>query len=174
MHKLPDQQYLRQKLIYNPETGILRWTERPYENGWNPGMAGKVAGTRTKRGYIFVKIDGVQYLAHRLIWKWMTGLEPGDRIDHRNGIKYENWWDNLREATPRQNQANMKMHKDNRSGFKGASFHKGKFASHISIDGKSTYLGRFNSAEEANAAYFRAAIAHFGEFANAGTPETPP
>lgn len=168
MNILPDQEYLRRRLLYEPETGILRWADRPHTNGWNPKMAGAVAGTRNGKGYIQIKMDGVIYLAHRIIWKLVTGCDPGDRVDHWNGTGIDNRWTNLREATPQQNQANMRRHKTNRSGFKGVALHKGKFCSQICIDGKRTYLGRFASAEEANAAYYKAALAHFGEFANSG------
>ncbi len=42
----------------------------------------------------------------------------------------------------------------------------GKYLSAIGVNGKTIHLGTFKTAEEANAAYGRAAVKYFGEFAN--------
>lgn len=35
-------------------------------------------------GHMQSRIDGVLYLAHRIIWKMMTGKDPDRLVDHRD------------------------------------------------------------------------------------------
>ena len=65
--------------------------------------AGKLAGTRKKRGQIEVRIDGQRYQAHRLIWKMVHGVDPKEQIDHVDMDPGNNRLSNLREATQAQN-----------------------------------------------------------------------
>lgn len=88
-------------------------------------------------------------------------------IDHINGNPGDSRIENLREATPSQNQQNKKVNCTNVSGFKGAVYHpqKMKWQGRIHINKKKVSLGYFNTAEEAHEAYKKAAIDLFGEFA---------
>jgi hypothetical protein len=43
-----------------------------------------------------------------------------------------------------------------------------RWQANIQIDGQATYLGVYDTAEEAHAAYCAAALRHFGDFARAG------
>ena len=58
----------------------------------------------------------------------------------------------------------------NTSGLKGAFWvaNRGKWMSQIKCNGKLVYLGYFATAEDAHAAYCRAADRLHGEFANHG------
>jgi hypothetical protein len=61
----------------------------------------------------------------------------------------------------------MKLKEKNRTGFKGVVFHKKKYVAQISINNHPTYLGSFDTPEEAHTAYLKAARKLAGEFARA-------
>lgn len=110
------------------------------------------------------KSDG--FSPRRLIYMHrVIHLAPEDKmVDHKNGIELDNRRENLRTADEFQNMWNRKMSKNNKVGFKGVCFHNGRYQASIRINGGSKYLGRFDTPEEANAAYSKAAVEHFGEF----------
>ncbi len=147
---------LRELIIYGPATGLFTWRVararciRP----------GDPAGFVTARGYVRVMIDGRTYQLHRLAFLYMEGRHP-TQIDHINGVRYDNRWVNLRECNGSQNQGNTGMQKNNKLGVKGISYKAGKYVASL---GKK-YLGRHSTIEEAKAAYDKAALEHFGEFA---------
>ena len=130
-------------------------------------MPGTKAGTVLANGYVHIGFCRRYYKAHRLAWLLMTGSWPSALIDHVNGVKSDNRWSNLREATRTQNAANARLAVHNSSGFKGVSFHarRGRWQANIRTEGRYRYLGLFDTAEEAHAAYSREAKKHFGEFA---------
>lgn len=75
--------------------------------------------------------------------------------------------DNLRFANVSQNIRNSKKYSNNSSGYKGVSYDQAsrKWRARIMVNGKSKHLGFFNTREEAYAAYCKAAVFYFGEFA---------
>lgn len=160
---------LKQVLHYDPETGYFTWLLSP-TRGINPGD--RTSDQPNPRGYFLIKVDRRSYKAHRLAWLYMTGAWPVALIDHINGVRSDNRFCNLREATLSQNQANSKRSRLNKTGFKGVSFHEsyGLYSAQVTnpAKGRVQWLGYFKSAEEAHAAYCRAAVAHYGEFANGG------
>jgi hypothetical protein len=82
------------------------------------------------------------------------------------GVKSDNRIANLREATPSQNMANRGLRKDSSPHGKCVYRNKhGTFNAYIYHDGRGTYLGAFQTAELARAAYLRAAETKWGEFA---------
>lgn len=98
----------------------------------------------------------------------ILGLMDGELSgDHKYGNTLDNRRSMLREADDNQQSANRRKRSDNSSGYKGVSFHKplGKWRTQICIDRKVMHVGYYKTAEEAHAAYSKAAIAHFGEFA---------
>lgn len=165
-------EYARQLLDYDPETGILTWKARTpdmFKDGmrrdaeqecrrWNSKHAGKVAGGLHPRGYLTIAIEGVRYAQHRICWLIETGNWPKDGLDHKNGIRSNNQFKELREATDAQNQQNQKLRIDSTSGFRGVSWHKkaSKWTAYIHIDGNKKYLGLYTDKESAYAAYLLA------------------
>lgn len=155
-------EFAKELLEYQPESGVFYWrVDRAAER------QGQIAGFSNGR-YWNICINYVHYAAHRLAWLIVTGVWPKDEIDHRNLDKLDNRWINLREATHSQNAHNARKRSDNTSGFKGVSYDKsrGRWRATIEKDGGGQrFVGRFHTAQEAHAAYLRAAIEQFGEFA---------
>lgn len=157
---------IRRCLSYEPKTGIFRWLS---SRRGRPGV-GKRAGCIRPDGYLIITIDKTHYRAHRIAWFLMTGRWPLVHIDHINMKPSDNRWRNLRECTVSQNHGNMRAHRDSSTGIKGAyrcSKSQTRWFSRIYINGRTRYLGRFDSAKAAHAAYVVAARKEFGEFARA-------
>lgn len=150
-----DATLLRSVFQYDPITGIITWV-RP---SCYRIKSGQVAGSVGKKGYVQVVFDGTQYRAHRLAWLLQTGQWPVGEVDHKNGIRRDNRWLNLRLATSSQNKHNIGGPRtNNTSGVLGAAFDKqtGRFLASIRVNGKSVHLGRYDEAWEAGAAYLKA------------------
>lgn len=154
---------LKELLHYDPDSGELTWLR----SNSNRGASGKRAGTRRKDGRWQARVNGRIYFIHRLAWLWMMGEWPPEEVDHRDCDKGNNRWANLRLASRTQNAANVRASRHNRLGIKGVRFQAGRYEAHTTVNGKQVYLGRFDTAEEASAAYFEAAVARHGEFARA-------
>lgn len=107
-------------------------------------------------------------LMHRLI----LGVDSNVDVDHRDGNGLNNVRLNLRPATVQQNVHNRRMHKNNKSGYKGVSWNKemNKWAASIGINRQRRYLGVFDDVEEAARAYDVAALELHGEFARLNFP----
>lgn len=163
--KKPTENYIKNVLLYNPETGEFLWK---YRNDaldmWNKTWAGKAAGTSGDK-YLKIGLLGKIHAAHRLAWLYMTGEWPKGEIDHINGNKFDNRWDNIRESTKSQNQCNRTMTRKNTSGYKGVCMVRGRWMAQIKVRNKHFYLGYFAKPEDAYVAYCSAAVKHHGEFA---------
>ena len=154
--------YLRDILSYNPETGDFLWkvSRQGRKFGIPTGYLGR-DGART------IRIDRTSYLAHRLAWFHYYGQWPKDQIDHINCNRSDNRIVNLRESSQLENRHNIRKNSNNTSGYKGVSWHAdtAKWRARITYMHKEYHLGLFDTAEEAHAAYCRAAILFYGEFA---------
>ena len=148
---LPSQESLVRLLDYSVVTGhIYRRPEHARSCNNFP------AGTITNAGYRCIRINNVRYLAHRLIWRMITGEDPGQfEIDHIDRDKDNNAWHNLRLATRNQNQCNIGLNPRSTSQLKGISFNKasGKWMARICFKGNRQCLGYFSTPEEAHDAY---------------------
>jgi hypothetical protein len=153
---------LREVLIYSPETGEFRWRVQTS----NAAKLDKPAGSLNKIiGYRQVSVDGRRYLAHRLAFLWITGRWPTELIDHRNGNRDDNSWNNIREANRSQNRVNSsKVRADSTIGFKGVYKNHKRWAAKIRLNGAQHYLGTFDTKEEAHTVYMAAALQAHGEF----------
>lgn len=146
---------------YDPTTGIVT---RSVTRG--PMVAGSAVGSFDE-GYLRVRVGRHLYLLHRVAWFLHYGTQPSAHVDHKNGKTTENWIGNLRDATPSQNAANRRRHRTNKAGAKGVcrTFGSNSYRAYVSISGKVTHLGTFDTIESAAAAYLSAARGEFGEFA---------
>lgn len=173
---LPPVEYLRECFVYDRDAGTLTWKERPLSHFpspsiwkmWNTKFAHQIGGHRHASGYLHIRINKRNIMAHRIIYKLMTGDEPPELLDHKNGIRSDNHWDNIRVATSQQNQWNSGIQRNNTIGLKGVIFmrRRKKFKAQIGMNGKKVYLGYFPTVEQAHAAYCAAACAIHGEFYN--------
>jgi hypothetical protein len=155
---------LLEVLHYDSETGEFRWQARLTRALRVDDIAGLVDGD----GYRLITIKGRAYRAHQLAWFYKTGRWCRGVIDHRDGNPSNNRWTNLRRATISQNNANRRLHRNNKCGFKGVVRNQwGRFWATIHKDGRRYHLGTFATAQDAHAAYVTAARKLFGEFARA-------
>lgn len=157
---------LRELLDYDPETGVFRWKDvRRY--GFPRKRVGQVAGSIDGEGYILINIGGTKYGAHRLAWLYVYGRWPQPMTDHRNGVRHDNRFANLREASRAQNKRNERRRRDNTSGHKGVVFRpeSGRWRARISVDGSRIALGTFDTREAAAAAYASASSRLHADFA---------
>lgn len=140
---------LQSLLHYNPVTGVF--THRVTKGG--SAYENTVAGTIDSDGYVKIRVDGKKYKAHRLAWFYVIGEWPENDIDHKDGVRSNNRWRNLRDATRQTNSQNAAMRCDNTSGYTGVRFRHGRFEARITYNGRVRHIGRFDTAEEAHIAY---------------------
>ena len=154
---------LQNMLHYSPLTGIFTWRVNRGRNA----CAGTPAGRPDKNGYLRISISGNEYRVARLAWFYMNRQWPVGVIDHIDRDISNNAISNLREASLSQNQGNRIAAANSECKLKGVCFDKArmKFVAYIRRQGKTKNLGRYNTAEEAAAAYAKAAQEYFGEFA---------
>lgn len=155
--------HLRERLQYDPLTGRWTWLKSP-----RSGYAGRPAGSLDTKGYWVIKIDGQSYKASRLAHLYMTDEWPVAEMDHIDGTPWNDAWTNLRPATRLENIQNRQMRNDNPSGAIGVTKHFNKWK--VVVD--QTYLGLYDTFEEAVAARDSAAKKFHGDFAVLNQTET--
>lgn len=119
---------------------------------------GDAVGRVANNGYVnFVLLDWPR-LAHQVIWLYMTGELPKGRIDHINGNRADNRWENLRDVSANVNAQNrQKADKDAKIPLLGVdSDRPGRYRAKIVVNGKAKYLGRFPTPEMAHEVYLNA------------------
>ncbi len=112
---------LRRTLEYRPDSGLFIYKERRGRK-----KPGDVAGRTHKSGYVYIVINRVNYLAHRLAWFYVNGSFPKSQIDHINRVRNDNRIENLREATGAENMQNYSKPTTNKSGVVGVFWNKKK------------------------------------------------
>lgn len=92
-------------------------------------------------------------------------------VDHINGDGLDNRKCNLRLVTHTENCFNQRVASNNKSGYKGVSYHRRdeKWGAKITVRTQPVWLGYFQTAVEAAKAYNEAAIKHYGELARLNT-----
>ena len=155
-------QRLRKLLNYDPATGEFR---RRVDRHGRVDI-GDVAGCIVSRGHRIIVTGGKHYRANRLAWLYMTGKWPKLEINFINHNPSDTRWANLREMTPSQRR--RRARRTNKLGVKGVwKTQTGRYVAEIKGAGKRTYIGVFDSIEEAGAAYAKVAKRSFGEVENA-------
>jgi hypothetical protein len=110
-------------------------------------------------------------VAHVMMHREILGC-PQSHIDHANRNRLDNRRANLRLASSSENCRNKGMQKNNTSGYRGVTFHRGRWEAQIGMPGRKVkYLGSSQEASEAARMYDAAARIQFGEFAVLNFPE---
>lgn len=146
---------LRAALSYDPDTGIVSWTN-PTSNRVRPGDP---AGNLNRLGYYRIGFNNRDYQAHRIAWALHYGRWPVGVVDHIDGNPANNRLANLRDVSMQLNMQNRrKATAGSASGLLGASMHKasGLWHAKIKTAGRVTSLGYHKTPEEAHAAYVEA------------------
>lgn len=110
----------------------------------------------------YAVLAGKAIYMHRMI----MDTPKGKATDHINGNGLDNRRENLRVCTQRQNCQAKRSLRNNTTGHRGVTFDRGHYVARISVNGRRTHLGIFQTKEEAAAAYREAAHKYFGPFAN--------
>lgn len=137
---------LKKLLTYDPGTGKFYWVEK------RGGIeAGAEAGHGHGLGYIYIRINKVAYLAHRLAWFYVTGEWPKHQIDHVNKMRGDNRYENLRDATRSENCVNRVPRRGSKSGVTGVGWdnRSGKWMAYVERNKKRVNLGKFAGLPEA-------------------------
>lgn len=152
------QEFLKNIIHYNDETGSFVWLKRPREmfncdrswNRWNNKYCAKEAGASTSDGYLAISINNTKYKAHRLAFLYFHGYMP-KYIDHIDQDKTNNRISNLRGVTHKENLMNMRKKKNNTSGVTGVYWRSDidKWAAQIMVDGRCVPLGTHTDKFEA-------------------------
>jgi hypothetical protein len=164
------QEFLKDILSYAPETGVFTWLIAPSQRT----KVGMVAGGISTKGYRKIRVGGARCSASRIAFLYMTGRHPKGQVDHVNGVRSDDRWENLRECTNGENQCNSGVRKDSGTGFKGVKLGQSRYIARISKNGKRHYLGSFSTPEEAHKVYCEAADRLHGEFKNYGPTQNSP
>jgi hypothetical protein len=147
-----DCNHLRKILKYQQDTGLFFWKIAP-----SGRLAGQLAGSKDRQGYIRIKINNIKYAAHRLAWMYVHGNFPNNFIDHINGIKDDNRICNIRDVTRSENMQNINKPQGNNIYLGVYKVGKNeKYRSKIGINGRQIHLGYFSSVEEAKNSYVQA------------------
>jgi hypothetical protein len=139
-------QKLLKEMFFYKEGKLFNKTKRAKKT-----IIGSEAGALQSTGYRVIRINRKLYKAHRLIYIFHHGEIPdGLYIDHIDRQRLNNSIENLRLVTRQENGFNRSV--------KGYCFNKArnKFHAQINLNGKKIYLGLFETAKEARAAYLKA------------------
>lgn len=140
---------------YNPVTGVFKrvlkksFKRNYYTCDFTPTSV-------TGWGYLQVSFNGRPNVIHRIIYSMMTNsdIPEGFDVDHIDGDRLNNKWNNIRLVTRSDNLKNMGVKSTNTSGHHGVSRRSdtGSYHAYINSNGKRIHLGNFPGFEEAVAA----------------------
>lgn len=176
---------IREFVTYDPLTGIFTWKYRDRKwfksdgsyKGWNTRYAGKRCFcTPVPEGYHVGCVFEKMYYAHRVAWALVNNAWPDDEIDHDNGVRTDNRYDNLRNKTHGDNGRNQGIRPTNTSGYTGVMWHKTdkRWIARIKFQGEELRLGSYDNIAEAIAARQAAEVAlgfHPGHGKRQAVPE---
>lgn len=133
---------------------------RVLKSGFNKA----VKGSKNRKGYLVVKLcrgadDQKSFTVHRVIAMTFLGDRPDGLVtDHIDGNRTNNSVDNLQYITNRENVIKGSLHIDRGQNLPlGVSCtSNGKYRAVRRFEGKSYFLGSFDSPDEASDAYLSA------------------
>ena len=105
---------------------------------------------------------------HQLVAReWVGNPDGKSCVDHIDGDRANNNFENLRYATHSENSQNQKKQSNTSSVYKGVYLHKPtkKWMAYIGLNRKLKNLGYYETEREAAETYNKAAIEHYKEFA---------
>ena len=148
--------------LFDYRDGGLFWKVKPAKQI----AIGAEAGCKNSHGYHVVRVDGILYGAHRVIFLMHNGYLP-DYIDHIDGNRLNNRIDNLRQATNVENCYNRDKQSNNKSGFKGVHWKKqiNHWVVEIQVNKVKKYLGIYKDLELAALVASEARDLYHGKFA---------
>lgn len=137
---------------YEPETGkFLLIAHRKYCKK----RIGDEIGTYNIGGYKIISSKGKQYYCHRLAFLFMQGFLPLKEVDHINGKRDDNRFQNLRLVTKGEQQRNLRRWKGEGT-MAGVTWFprtaRWKARARCPKTGKGIHLGYFLNKEDAEAA----------------------
>lgn len=147
---------LLSRLRYDQLTGVFVWV---FAGATRPDLIGSIAGSLTADGYLKITLMGRHFQAHRLAYFYINAAWPSTIVDHRNGCRHDNRYENLRLADDQSNAENRrKARSGNTSGLLGVSWSNRarKWRAQIQVAGRKTMLGEFDDPKEAHDCYLRA------------------
>lgn len=167
--KTPDAEYLaslREHIRY--EEGNLFWAKRPAGRRGNGIEVGAPVGCPAHNGYIQMSFQQTRLWAHRVTWFLCKGEWPSFDLDHINRNRADNRIENLRAANRSENNANSKLARTNKSGYKGVHWcaRTRKWCMQIWFKGRRVRIVYFDCPELAGLAYDECARQLYGAFAH--------
>jgi hypothetical protein len=153
------QKRLKELLHYDPDTGLF--TRVKQVGRFN---SGEVVGYSNGRGWLRVKIDGKHYKLHRLAFLYMEGEFPPEEVDHKNRIRDDNRWCNLRHATRGKNNVNRLTKGNSDTGYRGVIPSGRGYKAKIQCGGDIRYSITYDNPIDAYRQYCEWAQELFGDF----------
>lgn len=144
-----DVEELKLQFYYDLDSGVfIRKAYRDKYGNLN-SCDYEVKGVNKQRGYKRVSINGNRYLLHKLAILYVDGVYPIDEVDHIDGNPENNKYVNLRHVGRSENRKNLKLYKNNKSGFTGVCEKDGKYFAQAQFNNQTYFRGYFDTIEEA-------------------------
>jgi hypothetical protein len=166
MKALPSQEYLKECIDYNPDTGECFWKIRPLhhfksersQKTWNTKFYGKVIGCLSRK-YLVIVLNNQNYQLSSIVFKIINNVDPELGIICIDGNNSNLKIDNLKMTTIIDvlNFGRINR-KTNKYGFTGVKYDKKSrcYYSKISLKGKIISLSAFVEPEDAGKQYQKA------------------
>lgn len=158
--------HVKECFHYEPSSGKLTWKISKARCV----KIGQEAGWMRSDGYRQVEVDGTKFLVHRLIYFFIEGKFPPKEIDHIDGNKSNNRWNNIRACSRSENMSNAGPRRNNKLGIRGVYYDpkRRRYITRIRKGCTKKYIGSFKTKEEAARAYQEEQSKIFGEYAYPG------
>ena len=166
--------------ISNLDKNLEHWASIDGYLNYQVSWWGRVLNTKTGRilkntfgshGYLHVSLSKngkvKTHCIHVMVAQaWVSNPEEKRCVDHIDGDKANNHFENLRFATHSENNRNKSKRANTTSRDYGVCFHKktDKWNAQIQIDGKRQNLGFFTDEKQAALVFNKAAAEFYKEF----------